>query len=87
MDPNATLETLGAALAVAAGLLRLLIFATTGVGPDELLVTAAAWAAAFTMAGIPVGLLLARGLRSAPAPDPDAAGPAPALDPLGHCPG
>jgi hypothetical protein len=86
MEPIATVETARATLAVAAGLVRLLIVATTGTTPDELLLAAAVWTAAFTLAGGPVGLLLARGLRSgepARGPGGGAARPAqtPALDP------
>jgi hypothetical protein len=65
MEPNATLETVQATLAIGAGLVRLLIVATTGATPDQLLVAAAAWTAAFALAGVPVGLLLSRGLRGA----------------------
>jgi hypothetical protein len=67
MEPNATLETVRATLAIGAGLARLLIVATTGATPDQLLAAGAAWSAAFALAGVPVGLLLSRGLRG-PAP-------------------
>jgi hypothetical protein len=85
MDPITTLETVRATLGVAAGLVRLLIVATTGTTPDEMLLAGAVWTAAFTLAGVPVGLLLARGLRGGePAPGPPAGdarpAPAPALD-------
>jgi hypothetical protein len=65
MEPNATLETVRATLAIGAGLVRLLIVATTGATPVQLLVAAVAWTAGFALAGVPVGLLLSRGLRGA----------------------
>ena len=52
-------EVVGAA----ASLARVLVVTATGATPGQMLLTGAGWAAGSTIAAVPLGLLLARGLR------------------------
>jgi hypothetical protein len=52
-------EVLGAAGSLA----RVLVVTATGATPGQMLLTGAGWVAGSTIAAVPLGLLLARGLR------------------------
>jgi hypothetical protein len=50
-------------LGVTASLVRVLVVSATGATPGQMLLTASGWAAGGAVAGVPLGLLHARGLR------------------------
>ena len=66
MEGIATPEAVLSLLKTAAGLGSVLVVTATGATPGQLFQAAAGWAAAGTLAGVPVGLLLAHGLRRRP---------------------